>query len=857
MPRHHDFSTPIPVSMSCLGPVRGPVNVSIQKAFVAVLLGLSAFLFPLGCRDGSPVPNEFDAGLDSGPIIDAEPLVVNCRAKQPSEDAVMPVGATPNGGWILPGGRLVQPWGVTVPLFGLPLNVLPLEGNWALVTGTGHRSHMLWLLDTDRAQVTDSQDHRNLFYGLDVTHDGTRIYAGGGEDGSVYVYDLDLDNGSLLPQQTIETRLWVGDVKILPDGRNLAVLDNDGRSMDTFDITTNLQTGHVMVGAKPYALLPDASRDQAYVSLWWDNEIALVDLGSLDVVRTIEVGKNPQNMVMSQDGKRLYVACTDEDEIQVIDLDSEEVVARGPVGLTGQEPRGLSPSHMAIEPGGRRLFVTSAGLNAVLVYDAADLSFIGAVPAAYYPTGVSITPAGDRLYIVNGKGFGTGPGDSGAVEDYMWGNLQILDMPTDEELAQGAREVHDNYVRPVTVEPQLECDGEPRVFPVPVEPGGPTPIRHVILIVRENKTYDAILGDLDTGDGDPDLSLFTEWETPNLHALARRFTSLDNFHANSDVSIQGHQWLTAGLANDFIERLTPDGESHRSAADFYTVSAGWPKGGYVWAHLREAGVDFVNWGEAVGVISDGQEGWDQEFPSPYFDMSTPDVVKAEYVVSKVRDEGYLPSFVYLSLPNDHTYGTKPGKPTPQSMVADNDEATGMVVDAVSHSPFWASTVIFVVEDDPQQGADHVDMHRSICLVISPWAKRGHTSHVNSDFSSLWATITWILGVMPLSVHDANAAPMYDAFSKTQDSEPYDKISRNVPEQVNAPDAPGAEESMHMDFSEPDQARGLDLVLWRAIKGTNPPQAQAPNVDIEELMERPANPGDENRDMEEETERDDD
>ena len=706
-----------------------------------------------------------------------------------------------------------------------------------MVTGTGHRSHILWLVDTDRAEVTDHHDHGNLFYGLEATEDGTRIFAGGGEEGVVYVYDIDQDNDLLVPQGTIETMDWVGDVKLLPGGRELAVLDNDGRAFDTFDVSTRLQTGHVMVGAKPYAVVPDPARDRAYVSLWWDNEVALVTLGSLEITRNIPVGKNPQNMVLSPDGKRLFVACTDEDEIQVVDLDSEEVVAKATVGITGQEPRGISPSHIALEPDGRRLFVTSAGLNAVLVYGTEDLSFIGAIPAGYYPTGVSLSPAGDRVYIVNGKGFGTGPGDTGAVADYLWGNLQILDVPTDDDLAQGAREVHDHYVRPVAVAPDIQCYGDPKVFPVPVEPSGPTPIEHVILIVRENKTYDAILGDLETGDGDPDLSLFTEWETPNLHALARRFTSLDNFHANSDVSIQGHQWLTAGLANDFIERLTPDGRYHRSVANFVTVSAGWPKGGYVWAHLRKAGVDFVNWGEAVGILSDGEEGWDQDFPAPYFDLSTPDVVKAEYVVSKVRDEGYLPSFVYLTLPNDHTYGTKPGKPTPQSMVADNDEATGMVVEAVSHSPFWKSTVIFVVEDDPQQGADHLDMHRSICLVISPWAKRGHTSHVNSDFSSLWATITAILDMPPLSVHDANAAPMYDAFSKTPDTEPYVTIPRNVPEQLNAPDAPGAEESMHMDFSEPDRARGLDLVLWRAIKGTEPPQTLAPGLEIEELMER--------------------
>jgi hypothetical protein len=367
--------------------------------------------------------------------------------------------------------------------------------------------------------------------------------------------------------------------------------------------------------------------------------------------------------------------------------------------------------------------------------------------------------------------------------------------------------------------------GCPTGFPVPAGPGGPSPIEHVVLIVRENKTYDALLGDLETGDGNPDLVLYGEDVTPNLHALARRFAHHDNFYDDGEDSTQGHLWLTSAFVNDYMERM------NLSGGDFdadVMMEAGAPDFGTFFTHLLRHGVPFRNYGEVVGTMGqwNGQrvmEHTDLRFPGLFFNLSVKDEEKADYVAARLVDDEDFPSFVFIGLPNDHTFGTRPGRPTPESMVNDNDYATGLLVDRISRSRFWPSTAIFIVEDDPQQGADHVDYHRSILVVASPWAKRAHVSSVHGSIPSLLRTIELILGLPPMCRYDALATPLWDAFSPVPDFEPYTVLPRTIADAVNPVDAPGAAASMRMDFSGPDRNPGLGAVLWLARKGTPIPR----------------------------------
>jgi phospholipase C len=361
------------------------------------------------------------------------------------------------------------------------------------------------------------------------------------------------------------------------------------------------------------------------------------------------------------------------------------------------------------------------------------------------------------------------------------------------------------------------------------------PIQHVVLLVRENKTYDAELGDLSGADGDANLALFPEKNTPNLHALARQFTNLDNFYSNSEASIQGHAWTTGSTANDFIEKawFTEQGyrASLRSQADLERAIAR-PKYGSIFEVLDTAGIDFVVYGEIFAFRTALGAHFDGYYPGgPFFNLDVADTDKAAYVAGRIQNDGFLPRFTYLLLPRNHTYGTTPGKPTPQAMVADNDVASGQVIDALSHSKVWSSTVVFLIEDDPQDGGDHVEAHRSPCLVIGPWARHAAAVNTHYDVSSLYRTIELLLGIGPMNRGDANAAAMVDAFADHADPSTYSALPAQVPlDTLNPADAPGAAASAKMDFSGPDRAAGLGAVLWRAIKGTEPPFTPPPDDD---------------------------
>ncbi len=346
-------------------------------------------------------------------------------------------------------------------------------------------------------------------------------------------------------------------------------------------------------------------------------------------------------------------------------------------------------------------------------------------------------------------------------------------------------------------------------------------------MVRENKTYDGLLGDLTTGRGRSDLVLFGQKNTPNLHALATAFTNLDNFYANADASIQGHEWTTSAMSNDLTEKswFTTWGRGSRPESMFggspsaeYATRGG---GGSMFEALDRAQVSYHNYGELVN-SSNAKTKFDPMYPGVLFNLNETDRNRADYIVSRLTDPTVeLERFHYILFPRDHTFGTSPGKETPQSMVADNDDGLGRFIDGLSHSPYWGQSIVFVIEDDPADGADHVDQHRSICLLISPWVKRGYISGVNQDDPSLWRTIGLLLGLSPINTLMAQGAGMYDAFTTEPDFTPFTALPRQTPMALNPRDAPLAGESLGIDFSRPDTAP-LGRILWRAVRGVEPP-----------------------------------
>jgi YVTN family beta-propeller protein len=784
------------------------------------------------------------------PPAGAIPFAVNATLVDTPPEGRIAAGRQPDGTAILPGGRRVSPVGRQVELGGFLLGVRLLPGGThALTTDGGYYDEFLSLVDlASGAVVQQIPFHKDageaLFLGLAVRADG-RVFASGGGADRIHAYDYDPADrpsplspaGSIaLPDHSYVAGIAFADATTL-----LAALQRAG-ALALIDTATGDEVGRVDLGvaSAPYEVAVAPGRREAYVSLWGDRAVAVVDLAGPSVVARVAVGKNPEALLLDPPGAptRLLVASTDSDTISVIDLASRRVTRT--VSLAAGEPArlGSAPNHLALAPGGARLYIANAGENCIDVLTTDTFTRVGRIPTAWYPTAVAVLPSGG-LVITNAKGMGGGP-SGGTSFDYgiMKGTLSIIDpAPDDARLAADSALVEENNQRPRLVGPRVECPaGRPCRFPLPPAPGLATPIEHVVLIVRENKTYDATLGDLERGDGDPDLVLFGERYTPNLHALARAFALGDNFYSNAEASIQGHQWTAGGTTTDFTEKawLSTWGRGTRDVIAFGKEIAA-PEQGYYFQHLAGAGVDYIDYGEIVG-FGAGEVNVDVQWPGGLaFNLESRDRGKAEYVRTQI-EAAVLHRFTYMLLPNNHTEGLTPGKWTPEFMVADNDEATGMVVDAISHSPYWPTTAIFIIEDDPQDGADHVEAHRSTLVVVSPWVRHGAVVSSHYDNASLWRTIELLLGLPPQSQTTAGAAPMFDLWATEPDLTPYDHVPSNVPEAFNPAVATRlAELSARLDFTTIDNAPGLGRILWEHMKGEPAPWASMPvPLDLDDI-----------------------
>lgn len=790
-----------------------------------------------------------------------------CSAPEPTEEAVRKVGLSDDGVYLLPGGRALTPVGKEIVLGGFPVDVLthPTQPI-GYVSNTGYSKRSLQVVDLRTGEILQDRSRKDAFFGMALNPDGTRLYASGGPTGDLQVYDIEKD-GTLAEFKNVPVGKYPAGIALSADGKRLWVGLFLGNGVVEIDSDTFEVTRTITLNFGAYALAEVPGRHELYVTGFGDEKVAVINLETGEVAAEIVTGGNPQDLIVMPDEKTVIVSVADRHEIISIDPATRTIARRVPVGETGIAVEGniplpgSSPAGMAFDGENNRLYVVRAADNAVGVFDAVSLTQLGAIPVGWYPTAVALAENRTHLLVLNGKGIGTGPllgykkGDESGKQK-MTGTGSIIDLDG-LDLPSLTAQVEKNVRRPDAVLP-FDCKG---TFPVPASRGGKTPIEHIVLIVRENKTYDSELGDLGVGDADPSLVLFGEEITPNLHALARRFALHDNFYNDSETSVQGHLWLTSSFVNDYMERTWI--EDYRGKSGFATDAAadrGQPDFGTFFTHLLEHDVEFVNFGEAVGALGKSSTGktvvasTDLNFPGVFFNTDVKDEEKARYVARRLVEEGPFPPFVFLLLPNDHTHGTSTGALTPESMINDNDYATGIVVDAISHSPYWEKTAIFIVEDDPQQGADHVDYHRSYCIIASPWVKRGHLSRVHTSFPSLFRTFELILDLPPMNRYDHLATPFWESFTGKPDLEPFDAIPRTVPDARNPAKARGAAQSLRMDFRGPDRNPDLGDVLWYHRKGT-PPAGSRLDLELRgKVPPRPTDEGDEDE-PEEEIERD--
>jgi len=816
--------------------------------------------------------------------------------KPPIYEASLP-GKQADGSVLLPNQWSLRPEGRQVELGDFPVNIaVHPSGRFAAVLHAGYGQHQVQVVDLSKGQVASKTKLRETFYGLEFSRDGRKLFCSGAGDEVIHVFSF--QDGLLLEEPPLNLRdpkergvpagmaidsagqrLWAANVwadrvtrvdfgaeprlsEILLGTNATALAPAPVAPSADFDTAAAEKRAEAALYQTnpsqpfPYACRIDEKRQRLYVSLWSQAAVAVIDLRSGQLIGRLSAGDHPCEMTLSRSGKFLFVANASRNTVSVFDADTARSIETIWAALYPGAPAGSTPNSLALSPDDRTLFVANADNNLVAVFDVSTPGrsrSLGFIPVGWYPTSVRVTPDGKQLLVANGKGLTPLPNPLGPqpglstnktvqyIAGLFRGTLSQIELPSrksfEQQLASYTRRAY--QCSPLQPKAGVSVPRPPN-SPIPIRPGDPSPIKYCLYVIKENRTYDQVLGDMAEGNGNPSLCLFPERVTPNLHELARQFVLLDNFYVESEVSADGHEWSMGAYATDFVEKMWPLDYGHNRSGKFpYPSEGGFPvaapAGGYIWDRAHQAGVSYRSYGEwianpraagqpARAKVKSLEGHFDEWFHG--FDMNYPDTKRAERFISELKrfdTEGEMPRLQILRLPNDHTHGATQGFRTPTAYVAENDFALGMIVEAVSRSKFWPQVAIFVVEDDAQNGPDHVDAHRTSAFVISPYTRKAAVDSTLYSTSSMLRTMELILGLAPMTQFDAAARPMYNAFQAKPDLRPYQALPANVNlDEMNSRQAWGGQ--IKMDFSREDAADDLLLneIVWRSVKGADHP-----------------------------------
>ncbi len=727
----------------------------------------------------------------------------------------------------------------------------------------GYRDNGVQVVDPSSGAVLQTLPQRAAFVGLAYDSTRHRLYASGGNRDLVYVYDWTHGAATLRDSLVLQQRTprqdgvrYPAGIALSPDGSTLYAAENLDDSLAVIDVASGRVRQRVAAGRYPYAVAvaPDGS---VYASAWGAFEVRRwhADGDRLQLVATMRVARHPSALLLNADGSRLFVASASTDRVRVIDTHGNTPAGELADTIPDAAGEGSTPTALLLAPDGQQLLVAESDNNAVAAFalDAATAGvpsrypasqLLGRIPVDWYPGALAWQH--DTLLVVNAKGRGTGPNktngpgpgaepprvptEQGYTLGQLTGTLTRLPMRDVDFAAMSKRVAHAN--------------GWDRQ----VGRGAYPPFTHVIYIIKENRTYDQVFGDLSQADGDTSLVFFGRNVSPNHHALAERFGIFDRFFVNAEVSADGHNWSTGAYTTDYVQKTVPlnyggKGRSYdyegtnRDVRPAEGEDAAEPANGYLWDLARKRGISFRNFGEFVAdpdraALSKGYQGLkpflDSHTDSAYpgFDLDIPDQRRADEWIKSLHaweQSGTMPTLQIMRLPNDHTKGATAGGFTPRAYMADNDLALGRVIEALSESPFWKNTVVFVLEDDAQNGPDHVDSHRSPMLIISAY-NQPHAWHRFGNTTDVIATMEEILSLDHLSQFDAWGRPYRGVFSAHPDLTPYHALVPGISlTERNPRDTPAARTSARLDFRLEDLADDdtFNHVLWEAIKGNAP------------------------------------
>jgi DNA-binding beta-propeller fold protein YncE len=781
------------------------------------------------------------------------------------------VGILPDGGFLLNSGWRVKPAGTQIPLDTLPMSaILSKDGKFLLVLNGGYKPPSISVLDTKDGHEVGRTPVSDAWLGLALSPNGRTVWAGGGSRAAIFEFAFN-ESGELKPTNTFELvkaadrthRDFIGDVAVSPDGHLLYACDLYHDSI----LVVNPQSGTIVdrfkTGRRPYRILFHPDGKSFFVTSWADGTMLHHQTSDGAQLQSVRIGAHPTDMVWrdraaaSEDEgaesgwkARIFVSAANTNSVfSVAVSDSGELRPLETINISTSplHPLGMTPSALALSADLNRLYVICSDANAAAVVDVTEARshVLGFIPTGWYPTAAKALPDG-RLVVLNGRGSRSYPNPNGpnptlrpsvvhggAPLEYVGriqtGSASFIPPIQDEQLRSYTAEVlHNSPYNDEMLDSQ---------------PAGIPPIQHVVYIVKENRTYDQILGDIGKGESDPSLCLFKENVSPNHHKLAREFVLFDNFYVSGDVSGDGHNWSTSAIANDYVVKMWPNSYAGRRKHYDYEGGepAALPPAGYLWTSAAARNIPMRNYGYwATNMKEPAADGTQIEavrdtvlakvtnMKYRSFDLDYPDVKRAQTFLADLAEfenTGNMPALMLMRLGNDHTSGTSPGKIAPLSSFADNDYALGMLVEGLSKSKFWKSTAIFVLEDDAQNGPDHIDSHRSAAFIISPYTHTGAINSTMYNTTSMLRTMELILHLRPMTHFDAAARPMLNSFSKDAVMTAYQAEKPKISlEDRNPQNSPTAARSSRLDFSQEDLNDDDEMndILWLAIRHTDPP-----------------------------------
>jgi YVTN family beta-propeller protein len=744
----------------------------------------------------------------------------------------------------LPNGWSLTPVGRSVQLGDLPLNMaVSPNGKRLAVTNNGQSTQSIQLVDIASEKVLSEVEIKKSWVGLRFSPDGKRLLASGGNDNRVLIYDIAGDQlvkaDSVVLGKPWPIRISVAGIETDKAGSTLYAVTKDDSTLYICDLNTKQINNRIKLPAEPYTCLRSPASEEVYISVWGAEKVIIYDPKQQKLTGEIKTGSHPNDMTFSRDGKLLFVANANDNSVSVIDVKSRKVLETVMTALYPDAPAGTTPNGLALSADNKTLLVANADNNCLAVFDVSKPGgsrSLGFVPTGWYPTSVKVV--GKKVMVANGKGFSSKANPSGPnpykrresdteyIAGLFKGTLSFFDLPKPAELTSLTKLVYQNT--PYTKEKEKLAAGEAN-NPIPKVVGAKnSPIKYVFYIIKENRTYDQVFGDMPGGNGDTSLCIFPEKVTPNQHALAREFVLLDNFYVDAEVSADGHNWSTAAYATDYVEKVWPTSYGGRGGTYDFEGSrpVAYPKKGFIWDYCQRAGLRYRSYGEFEAYSKRKGSALDGRFAPGYpdYDLKIKDIDRVEIWkkdIDSLIAANAVPSFSSIRLGNDHTSGARIGAPTPAAHVADNDLAVGRFVEYLSKSPIWKESAVFVLEDDAQNGADHVDAHRSPALVISPYTKRRHVEHTMYSTSGMLRTIELILGLPPMSQYDAAATPMFACFTNTPTLTPYTHIPANIDlEAKNTAMTESARQSEKLDLRYADKIddRLFNEIIWKAVKG---------------------------------------